>query len=65
VQRLTRELAAQTLAERSALPALEPGRADVIVVGARIVLAILRRVGASELVVSDRGVRWGLLARAL
>jgi exopolyphosphatase/pppGpp-phosphohydrolase len=44
---------------------MEPGRADVIVVGARIVHALMHWARARELLVSDRGVRWGLLARAL
>jgi exopolyphosphatase/guanosine-5'-triphosphate,3'-diphosphate pyrophosphatase len=65
VERLASELEKTTVEERRALPGMEPGRADVIVVGARIVLAVMRWAGAAELVVSDRGVRWGLLVRAL
>lgn len=49
-------------AERLKLPGLSPKRADVIGAGAHICRAVLARTGASELVVSDRGVRWGLLA---
>lgn len=64
VARLAADLARRTVAERRALPGLEPGRADVIVAGARIVLAVLRWAEAAEVVVSDRGVRWGVLARA-
>jgi exopolyphosphatase/guanosine-5'-triphosphate,3'-diphosphate pyrophosphatase len=44
---------------------LEPKRADVIVAGALIVLVLMRRAGAKEIVVSDRGVRFGLLERLL
>lgn len=55
------QLAAMPVAERSQLPGLDPKRADVIVAGAAIALASLDLLGASELVVSDRGVRWGLL----
>ncbi len=50
------------LAERRALPGLQPKRADVIPVGALILEAAARRLGATELRVSDRGLRWGLLA---
>lgn len=50
------------IAERVKLPGLSPKRADVIAAGAHICRAVLARSGAAELVVSDRGVRWGLLA---
>lgn len=60
VEALTRKLAALPLAERKALRGLEPKRADVIVVGALIVERVMHCTNASELVVSDRGVRWGL-----
>lgn len=60
---LMEKLAGVTLAERQALAGLEPKRADVIVVGAVIVREVLDWSGCSELVVSDRGVRWGLAER--
>lgn len=50
------------IAERVKLPGLSPKRADVIAAGAHICRAVLARSGAAELVVSDRGVRWGLLS---
>jgi len=53
-------LARSTLAERKRLPGLDPRRADVIVAGAVLVERILTWSGKAELVVSDRGVRWGL-----
>ena len=56
-------LAALPIAQRSELPGLEAGRADVILVGALIVDEMLDFTGKSELLVSDRGVRWGLLQR--
>jgi exopolyphosphatase / guanosine-5'-triphosphate,3'-diphosphate pyrophosphatase len=63
VDRLARQLGALSIAARRALPGLAPGRADVIAVGVRIVGAVMDWAGASELIASDRGVRWGLLAR--
>ena len=60
VERLAQQLASLSLAERRALPGMEPARADVLVVGSAIALAVLQWSGAAELVVSDRGVRWGL-----
>ena len=63
--RVAKELAALPLAERSKLPGLEPKRADVIVAGGHIALAFLEHVGAREVIVSDRGVRWGLAEQLL
>ena len=54
-------LCALPLADRRALPGLQPKRADVIPAGALILEAAARRLGANEVRVSDRGLRWGLL----
>lgn len=56
-------LAKLTLEQRRRLAGLEPKRADVIVVGSEIVRCVLAWSGAKELVVSDRGVRWGVAQR--
>jgi exopolyphosphatase / guanosine-5'-triphosphate,3'-diphosphate pyrophosphatase len=61
VEALCEQLGSLPLAERVKLPGLEPKRADVIVAGALIVRSLLRRAGAKETLVSDRGVRFGLL----
>jgi exopolyphosphatase/guanosine-5'-triphosphate,3'-diphosphate pyrophosphatase len=45
------------------LAGLEPKRADVIVMGAEIVRRVVLWSGAARLVVSDRGVRWGVAQR--
>jgi exopolyphosphatase/guanosine-5'-triphosphate,3'-diphosphate pyrophosphatase len=55
----------QSVAERTRLPGLSPKRADVICAGAHICRGVVRLAGATELVVSDRGVRWGLLQAML
>ena len=54
-------LATLPLAERRQLAGLEPERADVIVAGACILVEIAAWTGAGDVVVSDRGVRWGLI----
>jgi exopolyphosphatase / guanosine-5'-triphosphate,3'-diphosphate pyrophosphatase len=61
VEALCEKLASLSLSERQQLPGLQPKRADVIVAGALIVRDLLRRAGATETIVSDRGVRFGLL----
>ncbi|APR79387.1 Exopolyphosphatase [Minicystis rosea] len=63
IARVAADLARVSLAERRALPAIDPKRADVIVAGATIVEEVLSWSGAAELIVSDRGVRWGLAKR--
>jgi exopolyphosphatase / guanosine-5'-triphosphate,3'-diphosphate pyrophosphatase len=50
------------LAERRALPGLQPKRADVVPAGSLILLTALRALGLESVRVSDRGLRWGLLA---
>jgi exopolyphosphatase/guanosine-5'-triphosphate,3'-diphosphate pyrophosphatase len=50
------------LAERRQIPGLEPKRADVIIAGALILSRLLARFNADHLVVSIRGLRYGLLA---
>ncbi len=58
----TLKLAKMTVEERSALKGLEPKRADIIVAGAAILLETALALGGSELLVSTRGVRYGLAA---
>jgi exopolyphosphatase/guanosine-5'-triphosphate,3'-diphosphate pyrophosphatase len=48
-------------AERRQITGLQPKRADIILSGACIVLAILDKAGRNSLTVSDRGLRHGLL----
>ena len=63
VEALLARLGALTLEARAALPCLEPGRADLIVAGTAIVLATLDLLGAPAMVVSDRGLREGILVQ--
>lgn len=61
IEALYARLAGLTVAARAALPGMEPKRADVILGGCAVVLEAMRLAGFDRLVVSDRGVRWGLL----
>jgi exopolyphosphatase / guanosine-5'-triphosphate,3'-diphosphate pyrophosphatase len=61
VSELARKLGRMTVAERLRLPGLSEGRADVIFAGAILCEEIMKHVKADELIVSDRGVRFGLL----
>ena len=61
VEELERRLAAMPLEERQQFPGLPRRRADVIVAGATILRVAMQVLGFSEVIVSDKGVRWGLL----
>jgi len=54
-----------TVAERKQLPGMIEGRADVICAGAAILDCIARFFRAQNVIVSDQGVRWGLVYREL
>ena len=59
------ELSSVTLATRRTLLGMEPKRADVIVAGGVIALAVVDALGANSVRISDRGVRWGLASELL
>ncbi len=65
VEALLGRLCGLSVAERAALPCLEPGRADLIVPGTAICLAIFEHLGFDALTVSDRGLREGMLCEIL
>ncbi|MFF8713621.1 exopolyphosphatase [Streptomyces sp. NPDC015184] len=64
VQKITSRLLASTHAERAAIGAMHPGRVDVIAAGALILLAVMKRTGAQEVVVSEHdildGIGWSI-----
>lgn len=56
-------LSKMSVAEREVLPGMEPKRADVLVAGCFILSEGIRSVGARKIIVSTRGVRFGLAAQ--
>ena len=60
VERLLVELAGMTNAERGAIPVMAPGRGDVIVAGAAILAAVMRRFGFERALVSETDILEGL-----
>ncbi|HSE91385.1 MAG TPA: Ppx/GppA phosphatase family protein [Candidatus Binatia bacterium] len=65
VQRQVALFQGQTIAERKAIPGLEPKRADVILAGACLIERIMTLFHAERVLVSDHGVRYGLLHECL
>lgn len=64
-ERILDRLAAMTTAERAALPFMAPGRADVIVAGAMILVRVMRRWGFPLAVVSEEDILDGLAVEML
>ncbi|MFJ6607020.1 Ppx/GppA phosphatase family protein [Streptomyces lydicus] len=60
VREITEHLLSSTHAERAAIPVLHPGRVDVIAAGALVLLSIMERTGAEEVVVSEHDILDGI-----
>lgn len=61
LQRQCRRLWRMTEAQREKLPGLDARRAEIIVPGAMVLVEVLRQARASEITLSDFGVREGLV----
>ncbi|KQX90674.1 Ppx/GppA phosphatase family protein [Streptomyces clavifer] len=60
VREITGRLLASTHEQRAAIPAMHPGRVDVITAGALVLLAVMERAGAAEVVVSEHDILDGI-----
>jgi exopolyphosphatase/guanosine-5'-triphosphate,3'-diphosphate pyrophosphatase len=65
LRRVVDELGAMDLESRRNVLGMEPKRADVIVAGGSVALALLDHWNAKAVIISDRGVRWGLASELL
>ncbi|GGU94750.1 hydrolase [Streptomyces albospinus] len=65
VREITEDLLTSTHAERAASPVMHPGRVDVIGAGALVLLSIMERIDAEEVVVSEHdildGIAWSMV----
>jgi exopolyphosphatase/guanosine-5'-triphosphate,3'-diphosphate pyrophosphatase len=64
-ERILADLAALTAAERQALPAMAPGRGDVIVAGALVLVRVMARFGFERALVSETDILDGLALELL
>jgi exopolyphosphatase/guanosine-5'-triphosphate,3'-diphosphate pyrophosphatase len=55
----------KTIEQRKAIPGLEPKRADVMLAGATLIERIMTGFHSERVIVSDQGVRYGLLHERL
>ena len=65
VRRLARRLESLTLSRRKRVKGLEPGRADVIVAGAEILLAVMETFDSAEVLTSEKDILDGLVIELL
>lgn len=61
IRGLEREILGRTKAQRREMPGLEAGREEVIVAGTLILRTVMETLGFSEVLVSDLGLREGIL----
>lgn len=61
LKQLSHQLCSLTLSERAKIPCLPEKRADVIIAGVQILMTVMERMEASEITVSDHGLRYGIL----
>ncbi|MEU4210287.1 Ppx/GppA phosphatase family protein [Streptomyces sp. NPDC026206] len=64
VREITHRLISSTHEQRAAIPVMHPGRVDVIAAGALVLLCVMERTGAQEVVVSEHdildGIAWSV-----
>ncbi len=53
-------LAVATVNEKRTFPGLDPERADIILGGAVLLLQVMTAIGSEQLIVSTKGLRWGV-----
>ncbi|HEY2443413.1 MAG TPA: Ppx/GppA phosphatase family protein [Streptosporangiaceae bacterium] len=65
IRSVTSSLLAQTREQRAAIPAMHPGRVDVIGAGALVLDRVMRRFGFAEVIVSEHdildGIAWSMV----
>jgi exopolyphosphatase/guanosine-5'-triphosphate,3'-diphosphate pyrophosphatase len=61
IERIFQELRHLTLDEIRSYPQIHPSRADILLAGILILRETLHKVNVSQIIVSDRGLRYGIL----
>lgn len=65
ISEIFEQLRAMTMEQRKKLPWIEEGRADLILPGAQVILVAMDLLGFKEIIVSDYGLREGILLHGL
>ncbi|AUH42651.1 Ppx/GppA phosphatase family protein [Streptomyces sp. CMB-StM0423] len=64
IRDITNSLLKATHEERAAIPVMHPGRVDVIAAGALVLLSVMERTGAPEVIVSEHDILDGIAYRS-
>jgi exopolyphosphatase/guanosine-5'-triphosphate,3'-diphosphate pyrophosphatase len=64
VETIFDRLRGKGLEELKAIPQILPQRADIILAGILILLEVMKQIGAANITVSDRGLRYGIILDA-
>lgn len=65
IEDMVNDLKVRTLFQKKKIPGLKPERADVILAGSLILLESMRNFSFTKTIVSERGLRFGLILKAL
>lgn len=65
VDSIFKKLRMKSLEELKQVPQILPERADIILAGILILLEVMKQMGAENVTVSDRGLRYGILMKEL
>ena len=65
IQKITSVLAGKSIAERKEIMRFSPQRADVILAGAMILKELMGMMNVQRMIVSDRGLRFGVAQEGL
>ena len=65
LENLVETLRSASLAERCAMPGMHPDRAELLPIGGAILLEAMQFLGLNEILVSDHGLRYGILFEEL
>lgn len=65
LESLVETLRGKSLAERRAMPGMHPDRAELLPIGGAILLEAMTFLGLAEILVSDHGLRYGILFEGL
>lgn len=65
IKRIFDQLKMKTHEEMMRVPQISPGRADILVAGMVILMEFMEAANLSEITVSDRGLRYGIILREL
>lgn len=63
IQAIFNRLRIKTLQELQSIPQILPERADILLAGILILLESMKQLNANEIMVSDRGLRFGILLK--